>query len=205
MSGESDIVIDGFPRSANTFSVHAFRLVNPDAVIAHHTHAAAQILRAAKLGVPTIVLMRHPRDAVLSEVIRERRRTLNRTLRDWLSFYDTVASVADSFVVGEFDVVTSNYGAVIDRVNHRFGTAFQPFRNDPALDDVTFQSIENGARARGKRGLLLESQVPRPSSVRRALKSELEAELERPSLRRLLARADERHASLTAAADAPAR
>ena len=190
---ESDIVIDGFPRSANTFSVHAFRLVNPEAAIAHHTHAPAQVLRAARLGLPTIVLLRRPRDAVLSEVIREPRRTITRTLRDWLSFYDTVCPVVDAFVLGEFDAVISDYGPVIESVNERFATAFRPFRNNPEDDRVTFESIERVTRARGKSAMQAELQVPRPSEVRRSQKAELEAELDRPGARRLLARADERY------------
>jgi hypothetical protein len=197
---ESDIVIDGFPRSANTFSVHAFRMMNPDATIAHHTHAPAQVLRAVQLGLPTIVLLRRPRGAVISEVIREPRKTLGRTLRDWLSFYDTVSPVAGSFVLGEFDTITSDYGAVIEAVNERFGTSFRPFRNDADLDSAAFDSIEQGARARGKTGLRLESQVPKPSDTREALKDALDAELDRPELQRLLSEANERYASLARAA-----
>jgi hypothetical protein len=197
---ESDIVIDGFPRSANTFSVHAFRLANPDATIAHHTHAPAQVLRAVRLGLPTIVLLRRPRGAVISEVIREPRRTIPRALRDWLSFYDTVCPVVGAFVLGEFEAVTSDYGPVIESVNERFGTAFTPFRNDPERDGVTFDSIDRVNRAKGKSGMQLELQVPRPSEVRRSLQADLEAELERPASRRLLARADERYEWLVRAA-----
>jgi hypothetical protein len=39
--------------------------------IAHHLHAPAQVIRAARWWILTPVLMRRPRDAVLSLVIRD--------------------------------------------------------------------------------------------------------------------------------------
>jgi hypothetical protein len=39
--------------------------------IAHHLHAPAQVIRAARWRILTLVLMRRPRDAVLSLVIRD--------------------------------------------------------------------------------------------------------------------------------------
>ncbi|MGH3926844.1 MAG: hypothetical protein ACRDTT_28930, partial [Pseudonocardiaceae bacterium] len=118
----SDIVIDGPPRSANTFSVQAFRTVNPAVCVAHHMHAPAHVLLGVRLGLPVIVVLRPPRDAVLSEVVREPRKTIRRALAEWISFYDTVESVLDSIVVAEFRIVTSNYAVVIEAVNERFGT-----------------------------------------------------------------------------------
>jgi len=39
--------------------------------IAHHLYASAQVIRAARWRILTLVLMRRPRDAVLSLVIRD--------------------------------------------------------------------------------------------------------------------------------------
>ena len=47
------IVIDGFPRSANTFSSRAFVFANPDVVVSHHMHAPANILLAVRHRIPT--------------------------------------------------------------------------------------------------------------------------------------------------------
>jgi hypothetical protein len=197
------IVIDGFPRSANTFSSRAFQFANPDVPASHHMHAPANILRAVRYKVPTIVVIRTPVDAVLSEVIREPRKELRRGLLEWNSFYGTVRPVLDHVVVAEFATVTSDYSVVIDEVNRRFGTAFVPYRNSPESDEKVFASIEAGARSRGKSGSRLETQVPRPSAERAARKQALQVELERPELRPLVERAQTLYADFLAVAPRP--
>jgi hypothetical protein len=47
---DTDIVIEGFGGSANSFSLHAFELAqNTHVYIAHHLHAAAQIILGVRL------------------------------------------------------------------------------------------------------------------------------------------------------------
>src|SRR5689334_19049404 len=72
VSRGTEIVIEGFPRSANTFAVVAFRLAQQREIeIAHHLHAAAQIKHAINLKVPVIVLIREPSDAILSVAVKD--------------------------------------------------------------------------------------------------------------------------------------
>ena len=50
---ETEIVIEGFPRSANSTTVHRFLERQPGPVrIAHHKHHAAQLQRATRGGCP---------------------------------------------------------------------------------------------------------------------------------------------------------
>ena len=63
---ETDCVIDGFPRSANSFARLAFveSQVNNELILATHTHSPAQIVQAARWGIPTMVCIRRPFDAI---------------------------------------------------------------------------------------------------------------------------------------------
>src|SRR5580658_8003661 len=57
----TELVIDGFTRSATTFAVYAFQLAQDTPVqLAHHLHAPAQLIRAARRGVPAVALIRKP-------------------------------------------------------------------------------------------------------------------------------------------------
>jgi hypothetical protein len=197
------IVIDGFPRSANTFSSRAFQLVNPGVPASHHMHAPANILLGLRYQLPTIVLIRTPVDAVLSEVIREPRKRLRRALVEWNSFYTVVRPVLDRIVVADFSTVTTDYSVIIDEVNLRFGTSFVPYQNTAESDEAVFASIDAGARSRGKTGSRLEAQVPRPSNERAERKVALQAELARAELRPLVARAQALYADYLAAAPRP--
>jgi len=63
---DTTIVIEGFPRSANSTTVDEFLSRQPEPVqVAHHGHHAAQILRAIARGVPAVVLIRSPKAATL--------------------------------------------------------------------------------------------------------------------------------------------
>src|SRR5207245_9068649 len=57
----TELVIEGFARSANTFAVEAFERVQPRPVrIVHHLHAPAHIMPAVSLGSPAIATSTTP-------------------------------------------------------------------------------------------------------------------------------------------------
>jgi hypothetical protein len=124
----TELVIDGYFRSANTFAVYAFQLSQDRPVrLAHHLHAPAQFITAARAGIPALLLIREPRGAVLSELLYEPLVALPDALVQYTRFYRCLKPYTDSLVVGEFEQVTSDFGAVIRRLNTRFGTSFAEF------------------------------------------------------------------------------
>jgi hypothetical protein len=173
------IVIEGFMRSGNTFSVAAFEIANGPVHIGRHMHGAPHVLRAARMGVPAIVLIRPPRDAVLSYVVRRDTLTPHHALVEYLDFYRTAWPARGGFVVGLFDRVVSDFGGVIEDVNAHFGTSFRRFEHTPENEARAFQLVEEMDR-RESGGDLRESHVGRPSHERAARKEELRALLDRP-------------------------
>ena len=87
--------------------------------------------RAVRLGLPTLVLIRRPTDAVTSYLVRRPTLTPDDALLEYLDFYRTAWPARDGFVVAPFEPVVSDFGAVIDRVNERFGTSFVALRERP--------------------------------------------------------------------------
>jgi hypothetical protein len=133
VGSETELVIDGYTRCGTTFAVYAFQLAQRRPVkVAHHLHAGAQLIAAARMGVPAIVLIRRPEEAVLSQLVRESTVAVEDALAAYSRFYTALLPFRSSFVVGEFEEVTSNFGSVIRRVNERFGTAFDEFEPTPS-------------------------------------------------------------------------
>jgi hypothetical protein len=125
---ETELVIDGYTRCGTTFAVYAFQLAQRRPVkVAHHLHAAAQLIAAARMGIPAIVLIRRPQEAVLSQLVREPTVAVEDALVAYSRFYTTLLPYRSSFVAGEFEEVTDNFGSVIRRLNERFGTTFDEF------------------------------------------------------------------------------
>lgn len=190
VSEDTEIVIEGFPRSANTFAVVAFSLVQDKTVqIASHLHSPAQVIWAARRGKPVMVLVRKPTDAVLSLVMREPSISITQGLRRYVRFYARIAALRRQFVVAPFEQVTSSFGDVIHRVNAEFGTSFVPFNHEEEQVQKCFEIIEELNRRREKRERVVELTIARPSPEREKLKHRFRLDLEDEGLRPLLSRA----------------
>jgi hypothetical protein len=192
---DTDLVIEGFQRSGNTFAVIAFEVSQPRPyATAHHLHAAAQIIASARHGVPCLLLVRDPIETVVSQLQREPRVTPRQALTNWSLFHERVLPYRDDFVIGDFHDVTTDYGRVIKAVNHRFETEFAPFEHTEANVEKVFGLIDEQNRARF--GRIAEDKVPRPSAEREAKRDQVRREVESPRTSALRKRAYEAYAAL---------
>lgn len=179
-SDESEIVIEGYPRCANSFSVLAFERAQGRRLrIGHHLHAPAQIELGVRYGLPVLALIREPISAAASLVTRHPEITPEQALRQYVSFYECVQRHADQVVLADFRKITSDYATVIQALNQRFGTDFRPYVNSPAEDEAVFAEIDalNEETEGGA-----EHQLARPSEAKRAMLAEARARIEREPL-----------------------
>lgn len=175
---DTDIVIEGFPRSANTFAYRAFVDSQIEShKVAHHVHYSSQIIEAVKYQIPAILLIRVPKQAILSFLVRSPGISIQLVLDYYIQFYRRVAPLRDSVVVAPFEEVTKNFNEIIKRVNSRYGTSFLPFMHTPENVRRTFRRIELENEFLGKG---LERQVSRPSPLKNKLKNILMNRLESP-------------------------
>jgi hypothetical protein len=137
ISDRTELVIDGYTRCATTFAVYALQLSQPTPVrLAHHLHAPAQLIEAARRRVPALALIREPQGAILSQLIREPGVALPDALVAYSRFYTCLLPYRESFVIGEFKDVTNDFGSVVRRLNARFGTTFAEFAHtEPNLNE----------------------------------------------------------------------
>jgi hypothetical protein len=193
----TSIAIEGYPRSGNTFAVEAFRSSNPTAAIAHHLHSPVQMWRAARFGVPLIVLIRDPGEAVASTLVQAPYKRPEEAIRDWLTFYNSVP--LEFCIIADFRDVVSDLSRTIRRVNAAYGTRFCEYINSPQEDEALFRAIDRDFLARfGPRGAVeFAAVVARPSNHRAPLRAAALAELERSSVAPLLLRARELYSTLS--------
>ncbi len=221
IDARTQLVIDGFTRSASTFAVIAFQMAQNDHVrVAHHTHAAASLVMAARREVPALVAVRQPEDTVVSSAIRESGPTLRQWLKTYVAFYERIAPFRGRLVVASFDEITTDFGSVIEHVNARFGTRFrrfehtedhvrdvfalideraegppwQPHLNRFASGLLSFDEYnartQHDREASGGRRGVPEFRVPRPTAAKQAMKDNVRDRYRDPSLRRWRDRAE---------------
>ncbi len=166
VSEATELVIDGFTRSASTFAVVAFQLAQPRPVrVGHHLHAPGQIIRAVRLGVPVLLTVRPPEDTVLSLVVREPYVTIPQGLTAYARFHERLLAHRDAMVVADFAEVTAHLDRSIARVNARFGTEFAAFDPTPERTRECFDLIEVRSRrppwSGAIHGVPLRARLPR--------------------------------------------
>jgi hypothetical protein len=172
---DTEIVIEGFPRSANSFAVAAFKLAQPQPVrIAHHLHFPGQVTAAVKMSIPTLVLIREPEEAVLTHLARMLElnytfRVVKQASREYARFsrfYSSILPYRQHFVSARFESVTSKFAEVTRRVNERFGTNFAEFSHTELNVERCFEAIGGY----------------RPSEERRRVKDKLRGQLQEEKL-----------------------
>lgn len=163
----TDLVIEGFPRSANTYALVAFRLAQRRPVrIAHHVHGPSQIWAAIRWNVPVLLLVREPGLAVASLLVRYPKLSPKTCLENYIRFYKPLLESRGAFVVGSFIMVTKSFPTVIRQVNRVFGTAFLEGRSDPGRVKQIFAAIDElDRRDRGEPEANPQT-VARPSTDR---------------------------------------
>jgi len=187
VDGETDLVIEGFPRSGNTFAVAAFQSAQGgETRVAHHFHSPAQVKLGLELGVPVLVLVREPAAAVSSLMLRLPFLSLALALESFQDFHAPLIELRERIVVAEFGEVTGDFGRVLERINSFYGTTFTPFEHSEENVRECFAAIEERNR-RISGGRVDESGVARPSKERGERRQALAAALEEGATADLLA------------------
>jgi hypothetical protein len=192
ITDDTQLVIEGFPRSGNTFAYFALRHAEAQAgrevEVSSHVHTASQVRQAVGQRFPTLVVVRRPVDVITSLLIAAPHIPFASAIREWTHHHRGLLPVHDRFVIGTFDQVTTDFGAVTARINERFGTSFARFQPTEADTEAVFAAIDENHRVLHGG---TENVVPRPSAARKAEKAWLLDQLAAPRYESLLDDADE--------------
>ncbi|NEZ60028.1 hypothetical protein D0962_33625 [Leptolyngbyaceae cyanobacterium CCMR0082] len=142
ISPDKDICIEGFPRSANSFFAKMFRLYNPTAKAAHHMHAPLQVIKAVNYGIPCVVLIRNPIDAIASVLVVDRTLSTRFSIQSYINFYEKIWPVRDDVTISDFKDTTQRPQYVVERINQRYGTSFHMEPITPETRDTIFNQLQ---------------------------------------------------------------
>lgn len=158
----TDICIEGFPSSANTFTAHAIYSTN-NVKIGHHQHVLAQVKRAKRYDIPTIIIIRRPLDVVTSLISRSPYYDAATLLKHYSHFYRSILDCCSgSFIVARFETILQDFNRIITLLNREFGVTFKK------LED--FDLVKNEFFIRAPYGTS-------PSAEREVLKKTIRAEV----------------------------
>jgi hypothetical protein len=145
---ETDLVIEGFGRSGSTFANFAFLAAQTHRVrTVHHTHAAAQVIAAARMGIPTLVIVRRPLEVALSHMVRHQV-SAAAALAAWIHFHRRILPYRKRIVPCSFEQMISNFTPVIERINAKFDTCFGVWQHTKENEAEIFEQIRTRNRGR---------------------------------------------------------
>ena len=101
-----------------------------------------------RLGVPSLVIVREPAQAVASLLVRETHLTASAALKSYICFHRGARPHRRGFVVATFEQVTGDFGAVVERLNAAFGSDFRPFEHTDANVGRVFETMAAAGPAR---------------------------------------------------------
>ena len=147
VSPETVLVLDGFPRSGNSYARAAFLYANGiHHKISTHGHSHRFPVRGAQEGIPVIVLIREPEAAIASMLQFEPTMDARLLANAYTRYYRGILPVIDSVVVAPFEEVTSDFGSVLARCNEKFGSAFTLYERTPEAERDVHAHIDAGTR-----------------------------------------------------------
>jgi len=159
----TDLVIEGFPRSANTFSMYLFREACPDGVLASHVHYIASLKSAQEYNIPTIILYRDPVDAVVStaqqmQISHENATECDYLLRRWYRFYSYALKHEGTYCFANFEDTINNPESFISGLSNLLKLSLDPSKIQKCARDA-LDKIHHNEKKKDEQG----SSLPRES------------------------------------------
>jgi hypothetical protein len=179
-SERSDIVIEAFPRSANTYCVAAFRTLSNDQLsIASHMHAAAQLQLAQRLKKPALLIVREPIDAIASLSIRRPLVKKSLLIKEYIAFHKKIYPLVNKgcLAVISFDSVVNNKKKLLEVAQDLLGDNVGCCgMSDDEFDRKVVALVEE-MEQKDSGGSVRETHVARPSKERIKIKKQVMDEL----------------------------
>lgn len=147
LADTTDVLIEGFPRSGNSFLVSWMGRANPDLDIASHMHSVAHIRAALQYDVPVVVVIRPPEAALASLAVFNPHVALDTQIQRYRRFHEGVAALADDVLISPFPVTTAQPQAVVQALEGRVGRLLMhepPGGEDEVLAEVARRTVAFG-------------------------------------------------------------
>jgi len=167
---QTDICIEGFQRSGNSFIYRLFAFINPATTVAHHTHGSQNIIIAVNKGIPTIVLIRNPLDAVSSLLVWDSKLSITIALFSYRLFYERILKLVESTNVVRFEDIVNCPSVVIDSIQKLQPNKFSNYSlSDKGLEKFKFDLVNSWEKD--------EKKSPLPNEYKDNLKYEIKEEI----------------------------
>jgi hypothetical protein len=136
VNSNTDMCVEAYPSSANTFLQYLLEELNDQLILAHHSHSTPNMKKAIIKNKPLIVIIRHPRDAIASRLARFPHINKGFAIYEYKEFYSYVYRNHKKTFIITFKDITENPYSVLRRLDelYNFNLNIQDLRQ--AIENV---------------------------------------------------------------------
>lgn len=190
---EFKLVIDGFPRSGNSYSGRMLSVTQGDQFkFLSQCHCPPFLLAALKLGTPACLTLRQPEDSVVSWVIL-RKLPMDVVLSLYIDFHRVLLPHRSRLLVLNFSTITNDFSQVLRMINQRYKIGLTVPADPHALKEEAFARIDRYYE--GLPGGYDPLKVARPHPKRDEMKDAVRQQLRSRRNSRLLGKCKELYAA----------
>lgn len=124
LSHETDLVVEGFPRSGATASQRVLRQLLPALSLPQAVHTPSQVKSAIARGVPVLVLVRDPVDTVAARLAADPDMGIAEVLDAYIHYHEALDALLDEITVVTYADARTDLAPALAAVDARAGTSF---------------------------------------------------------------------------------
>jgi hypothetical protein len=153
---DTDLLIEGYESSGNSWLFAGFESLHPELRIAHHLHKVAQLKLARRYRTTGVILFRDPSQAIASRIAAFNC-NLNIGVSEYLDFYNFALENVDLFSVYDFADVTADLGRVVNSIEERLGILVSDIKKD-VFEPRVREIMQNRSQKHGRISRLPDGQ-----------------------------------------------
>ncbi len=181
----TDLTIDGFQRSANTFAYVGFSILNNHTRVAHHAHTSSQIIYSVNNDIPVLLLIRNPIDSIVSfYIFLNGEVPFKVIINSWKHFYLPLIKFKDKIFVSDFNDTINDFEDTIKKINSFYNLNFKTNYYEKDLEKEIFKKIEQSHKnhfdnsSKNKIAIPYNDRLRSKSVLKQVVKKDFKKEIE---------------------------
>lgn len=173
---DTELLIDGFPRSANTFAYAFIEMTQPVKRIAHHVHLPVQFYRSKKFSTPALLLLRNPVDAAISMSIRRPTYFPYLIFLYYYLFHTKIFKIISDTLIIRFEEVVSDPNSIIRKLRSKNYSGLNEVKLTVELKDRINKRVDELDMINRNDSEIKDSTVARPTEYRKNISEKIRGE-----------------------------
>ena len=140
-TSKTQLIVDGPPRCANHFILEHLNQQFTQIEVAHHYHAVGLAKLGSKYSLPTIILIRNPKDQLLSGSLYSKEITMKILLLELHNYYKELLKIKN-IVISDFERSTKDPFSIVKEVFHQYREKLPETKIKQFSDEFIFNKIK---------------------------------------------------------------